>query len=61
MVLGQITLEKDHNMTRLRTFTFATLAAVGLSACMSEGSMDPDSNQGVFLITHTGPGTVYWQ
>lgn len=47
-------------MTRLKAFAFLSIAALSLSACMSEG-IDADSSEGVFMIYHNGPGTVYWQ
>lgn len=46
-------------MTRIRNFTLIAFASVGLAACgMSEG-VDQDSDEGVFMITHTTKGTVY--
>ena len=49
-------------MTRLRTFSLLSIALVGLSACgMSEMNMDSDSDEGIFLITHTTKGTLYWE
>ncbi|MCF2870559.1 hypothetical protein L0664_05735 [Octadecabacter sp. G9-8] len=48
-------------MTRIRNFALIAFATVGLTACgMSEG-IDADSDDGVFTITHTTKGTVYWQ
>lgn len=47
-------------MNRLRLIALMSIAVVGLSACMSEG-VDGDSDDGVFQITHTTKGTVYWQ
>jgi len=48
-------------MTRLRTFALLSITTVALTACgMSEG-IDADSADGVFAITHTTKGTVYWQ
>jgi hypothetical protein len=49
-------------MTRLRTLSLLSIALVGLTACgMAEGAMDSDSDEGVFLITHTTKGTLYWE
>lgn len=47
-------------MTRLRTIALMSVAVFGLSACLSEG-IDSDSKEGIIMITHTGPGTLYWQ
>ena len=47
-------------MTRLRSVDLMTIAAMSLSACLSEG-IDQDSNEGIVQITHTTKGTVYWQ
>lgn len=47
-------------MTHTLKFALLTAALVSLSACMSEG-IDNDSDEGVFTITHTTRGTVYWQ
>ena len=47
-------------MTKLRTIAFMTVAALSLSACMSEG-VDADSNSGLVQITHTTKGSLYWQ
>jgi len=47
-------------MTRIRTLSFILIAFTGLSACMSEG-IDADSDEGIYTITHTTKGTVYWQ
>ena len=49
-------------MTRLRTFSLLSIALVGLTACgVGEASMDSDSDEGVFTITHTTKGTLYWE
>ncbi|WP_375282244.1 hypothetical protein [Pseudooctadecabacter sp.] len=45
-------------MTTLRLLALVSITA--LSAC-SMNALDGDSDEGVILITHTGPGTVYWQ
>lgn len=48
-------------MTRIRTISLLAVALVGLSACGMSESMDGDSDQGVFQITHTTKGTLYWE
>ena len=48
-------------MTRIRTLSLIALATLTLSACGMGESMDADSDEGVFAITHTTKGTVYWQ
>lgn len=48
-------------MTRIRTFSLLTVALLGLSACGMSEAIDADSSEGIFLITHTTKGTLYWE
>jgi len=47
-------------MTRFKLMSFSMLAVLSLSACSTE-LFEQDSDDGVFIIEHTGPGTVYWK
>ena len=47
-------------MTRIRTMTILAITVMSLTACMSEG-IDNDSDEGIFTITHTTKGTLYWE
>ena len=58
---GNLTPAEDDQDDPFRTLSLIAIAALTLSACgMSEG-IDADSDEGVFTITHTTKGTVYWQ
>ncbi|MDC1380234.1 hypothetical protein N8388_06240 [Octadecabacter sp.] len=48
-------------MTRIRTLSLIAIAALTLSACGMLEGIDADADEGVFTITHTTKGTVYWQ
>lgn len=48
-------------MAHIRKISLLTVALVGLSACMSERSMDRDSGGEYVTITHTTKGTLYWE
>jgi len=50
----------EPQMTRFRLMSFSMLAVLSLSACSTE-LFEQDSDDGVFIIEHTGPGTVYWK
>jgi len=46
----------------IQTPALLSIALVGLTACgVGEASMDSDSDEGVFTITHTTKGTLYWE
>lgn len=47
-------------MSRFIKFAFLAVTVASLSACMSEG-IDRDSDDGIFTITHTTKGTLYWE
>jgi len=47
-------------MTHIRKIAILTVALVSLSGCLSEG-IDQDSTEGVYTITHTTKGTLYWE
>lgn len=48
-------------MTRIRSLALLAAAAFTLTACgMSEG-IDADSTAGIYQITHTTKGTLYWE
>ncbi len=48
-------------MTRMRTISLLTVALVALSACSIGENLDADSPDGIFTITHTTKGTLYWE
>ena len=48
-------------MTRLRSFALLSATAFALTACGMSESIDSDSPDGIFTITHTTKGSLYWE